>query len=293
MITGVRETWRGQTWSDQYDGSREYEMVFLVLSDDPGESPQAVRGHAGIPLPGVTIYPDDAAAVCKSRSCRRSDESRQLWEVTCSFEWAPGDKDEPEDQNPLNRPPKIRWTSTLITKPVVKDRNGKACVNSAGDYFDPPLEAEFVRWTANIQFNAASVPVGIKSYAGAINSSSITIDGDAVAAERARIVGLDIGEEDSENDVTFRSVTLAVECRDEDDDPFDVEALDQGFRVKDGTQLLDILIEDEEGNKNRPSSPVLLNGFGGKLSNPSPDNAVFLTFEIPRRKDFTIFPGIS
>lgn len=286
-ITACREVWRGETWSDSKDGSREYLMIFEVLSDDPLESAVTVRAHPDIPAQWSS-YPDDIAALCVDRQGRRDDKSRLLWFVECKFEWT-----NEEEEDPLDRTPKIRWTSQLFTKPVIKDRNGDACVNSAGDYFDPPLEADVVRWTANIQFNETSIPSNIRSYAGAINQSPITIDGEAIAAERARVIGLDISELQEENDVEFRSITLAIECRDDDDDSFDLEPLDQGFRIKDGSDLKDILIEDEDGNMNRPSAPVLLDGSGGKLSDPSPTTAVFLNFEFPRRADLSIFPGIS
>lgn len=288
-IVSVTRVWHGETWSDEKDGSREYEELYRIISDDPDESALAVRTAPGLPLPWSS-YPDDPAALCSGRTARRIDASRLVWEVTVKYEWSP---DDDEDDNPLLRPPKIRWTSQLFTKPIIKDRNGDACVNSAGDYFDPPLEAEVVRWTANIQFNAETVPPLIKQYAGAINVSAVTVDGDPVSAERARVVGLDISEQQEENDVSFRTVTLAVECRDDDDDPFDIEALDQGYRIKDGTELKDILIEDEDGTRNRPTAPVLLDGNGQKLDDPTPENAVFKTFEIPRRLDLTVFPGIE
>lgn len=278
--------WSGETWSDELSGAREYERVVRVISDDPNESPAAVRAAV---TPLGTAYFADAAAFCKNRSARRIDESRLVWEVTATFATIENE----EEPDPLNRAPKIRWTSQLITKPVLKDRNGNAVVNSAGDYFDPPVEAEFVRWTANIQFNATTIPANLRQYAGAISSGPITIDGEAVAAERAKVTGLDISDVLVENDIFYRSITLAVEIRDADDDPFDVEALDQGFRIKDGTDLKDILIEDEDGNKNRPSAPVLLDGAGAKLSDPTPENAVFLTFQFLPRRDLTIFPGIS
>lgn len=295
-IVSVDKIWAGESWSDDKEGARNYEEVYRVISDNANESPITIRAAAGIPLPWTT-HPGDFAAVCSGRSARRVDESRLIWEVTVTYEYDPQEPEEPEE-NPLDRPPKIRWTSTLVNRPVVKDRDGDACVNSAGDYFDPPLEYDFPRWTANIQFNAAEVPPTILAYAGAINTASITIDGLTVDAERARIMSLDISEETAEevngDTVTYRSITMAVECRYTDDEGFDLEPLDQGFRVRnEDDELVDVLIADEDGEENRPTAPVLLDGAGAKLEDPSPETAVFLTFEMPRREDFTIFPGIS
>jgi hypothetical protein len=288
MITSVTRVWHGETWSDEKDGSREYEELYRIISDDPQESALAVRTAPGLPLPWAS-YPDDPAAICTGRSARRIDASRLVWEVTAKYEWSPADD---EEENPLLKEPDFEWSSNLFTKPAIKDRNGEAIVNSAGDYYDPPPEVDVVRWNVNCQFNSEEVPAVIKQYAGAINVSAVIIDGDPVAAERARVVALSISKRQEENDVSFRTVTLAIEVRDDDDDPFDLEMLDQGYRIKDGTELKDILIEDEDGTRNRPSSPVLLDGNGQKLDDPSPSTAVFKTYEVPRRMDLTVFPGI-
>lgn len=285
-ITAINEVWRGESFSDSKDGSREYTAIYMIHTDSEYELWSTIR--AALPLPGAA-FADDSAALVTDRTGRRDEQSRFLWHAEVTYKREVQD----EVESPLDRPAKIRWTSALITKPVLRDLNGDACVNSAGDYFDPPLEAEFPRWTANIQFNAASVPVSVLQYAGAINNAPVTIDGLAVDAERARVIALDISEVQEENGIEFRSVTLAVECRDAADDSFDTLALDQGYRIKDGTDLKDILIEDEDGNKARPSAPVLLDGSGAKLADPSPGNAVFLEFEIPRRLDLTIFTGIT
>jgi hypothetical protein len=289
MIVSNNLVWSGETWSDDNTGTRTYVELYRIVTDDPNESAVTIR--AAVPAP-YTPFPNDNAAVVKKRSARRADDSRLIWEVTVEYSFDSKEPEEPEE-SPLNRPAKIRWTSTLVNRAVVRDIDGDAVVNSAGDYFDPPPEAEYPRWTATIQFNAATVPVGILSYAGARNNAAIVVDGVSVSEERARITSLDIGEVTQENDVSFRSITLAVECRDDGDDSFDIEPLDQGFRFKDGTTLKDILIEDEEGKKNRPSAPVLLDGAGAVLANPSTSTAVFLSFVVCRSLDLTVFPGIE
>ena len=283
-ITDNYEVWRGETLSDTVDGARSYTRKFEIWSDDPNESWSVIR--AALP---TGAHPDDASAYVKSRSVSRSDESRLKWEADINYEYSPKETGD----NPTARAAKVRWTSSLVVKPIMRDLNGDACVNSAGDYFDPPLEAEVPRWTATIQFNAASVPVGILSYAGAVNNAGITIDGVAIAAKRARVLSLDIGEEDEENGYAFRSVTLAVECRYADDDGFDLEPLDQGFRITISGALTDILIPDEDGATARPSSPVLLDGTGNKLTSPGPGTAVFLNFAVTRKLDLTVFTGIT
>ena len=270
-------------------GERTYTRKFDIHCD-PDETMVAVR--AALPL-SYEADPVDGAAVVVTRTATQDKERRTLWRGEVRWKWSP--EDAGEEPDPLDRAPKIRWTSRLERNTVEKSRDGKAVLNSAGDYFDPPVEADFVRWTVNIQFNATSIPADIRSYAGAVNDGAITIDGESIAAGRARIIGLDIGELQVENDVPFRSITLAIEVRDDDEEDYELHLLDQGYRIKDDDDLVDILLEDEDGTKNRPSAPVLLDGSGAKLADPNPDDAVFLDFENPaiREKTFTVFPGVG
>lgn len=289
-IISVSRVWHGETWSDEQDGTREFEEFYRVISDDPEESSYDVRFNAGLPVPWAA-YPEDDRAICTGRSCRRPEASRLIWEVTLRYSWSP--EDDEDDENPLNKEPEIEWDSSSFTKAIIKDRDGNAITNSAGDYPDPPPEDEIIRWNILLQCNVPFVPAFIRQYAGAINESTIEIDGESIAAERARIVGMKISRWQTENDVDFRTVTLNIEARDDSDDDYDLEMLDQGFRYKDGTELKDILIEDEDGTKHRPSAPILLDGNGEKLIDPSPTTAVFLIYPTKRLMDFTIFPGIS
>lgn len=290
MAITVSRMFSGTGFTDDWEGSRTYSERWQVISDDPNTSAVAIRAAAGLPQPG-DAHPVDAAAYVKSRSASQDEKTRLRWEVDISYEYSPRDPKE----SPLDRDPEVEWTSQMFTKSVVKDRNGEACLNSAGDYFDPPLEAEFIRWTANIQFNVASVPVWLKQYAGAINNAPIEIDGDSTVAERARIVALSISKRQVQNDISFKTVTLSVECRDADDDSFDLEPIDQGLRIKDEEtgKLVDILVEDESGTERPASAQVLLDGAGKVLANPSPATAFFHHFEVPRRLDFSVIPGIS
>lgn len=285
-IVSVNHVWSGETWSDDIEGPRGYDELYRVITDNASENTQNIR-EAVVAL--GTSYASDSAAFARRRTARRLDNTRLVWEVTVSYEFG---IDEPEE-NPLNEPAKIRWTSSLERVPAIKDLNGEAIVNSAGDFFDPPPEKDVVVWTINIQFNENSVPANIRSYAGAVNNAAITVDGEPIAQERCRVVGLDISEVQERNDTLFRVITLAIATVDNDDDGFDLSVLDQGFRINDGGTIKDILIEDEDGNEQRPSSPVLLDGSGAKLTDPSPSTAVFLDFETVRKRDLTIFPGIS
>lgn len=363
MAFDVNEVWRGESLNQSAGGTRKYVRKVQMLADNSSETFSTAR-TAFLAFLGGSTHPDDASAYMTDFSIDRDDDSREVWYAQADYEFSLQDPGE----DPTTRDPVIRATSSLIIKPVVRDLNGYACVNSAGDYFDPPLEAEFARWTYTIQWNASTIPVGIGQFRGAVNNASITIEGETYVAGRARIIGLDIGEQDEENGVPFRSITIVVECREADDDGFDLEPLDQGFRILDtiestgilttrtndtvgtltmssghgittgkrftitwdggsrrgvkagtvsGTSvpftlgtgdilpfsatavetavagnLVDILIEDEDSNKARPSAPVLLNGRGQKLD-ATVTPGVFLKYIVTRKLDLTVFPGIT
>lgn len=285
-ITAVQLVWSGPAFNDDVEGAVGYTETYRIYSNDVNESVVNVRN--ALPALG-TPHDDDPKATVKSRSADRPDNSRLIWDGVVTYEFDPEDPDDPED-NPLDEPVKFRWGGSLYTKPVIKDRDGNATVNSAGDYFDPPPEIEVPSFQVNVQANVASVPLVVLTWAGRVNESSFTVDGVGVDAEAARIIALDIGEYQEKNDIGYRVFTYTIEFREEG---WDLEMLDQGFRIKDGDTLKDILIEDEDGTKNRPSAPVLLDGSGAKLTDPTPENAVYLTFPVYKLLDFSSLPGIS
>lgn len=284
----------GQSWDDAKDGSRSYVRRYDVHTDDPFETMVAVR--AALPL-SWEADPVDGAAIVVTRTAEQDPKARKLWRGEVTWTWEPEDDDE---EDPLNREPAIDWTSNTIMLPAIKDRDGDAVVNSAGDYFDPPPEREVERWLAQIEFNATSIPSNIRRYKGAVNTTAVLIDGEPIAAERAKIVGLTISKVQywGEGETPYRTIRLSVECRDDDDDSFDLELLDQGYRKRFGTTPVDIYIEpgagaDPDEKPQRTSVPVLLNGEGDVLDNPTPSTAVFLQFPFANLRDLTIFPGIE
>jgi len=273
-ILSANEIWSGQTGSDEKSGAVSYETEYQIISDTPTELITVVASV----LPALgTAYAADPKATVENRSISRRSDTREVWEATVTYSYDPKDPDEYEE-DPTQEPAKIRWTSSLEVEPIFKDRADKAIVNSAGDYFDPPIEYPIARWQVNVQKNVAVVPVGILDLAGSISSASYTVDGVSVEARKSRLVALEISDEQERNDITFRTITMGIEFS---KDEYLVTPLDQGYRIKDGTTLKDILIADEDGNEQRPSAPVLLDGSGAKLANPNTDNAVFLEFDPP------------
>ncbi len=222
-ILAINEVWKGETTSDQPDGARDYTRRYQIISDDPNESPVTVR----LALP-TGAHPNDASAFATKRTANRIDESRLVWEGQVDYEF----KQEDPDETPVDKAPRIRWSSQKVFVPFLIDLDGNPVVNSAGEFFDPPPEIELTRLIANVQFNASFIPVGLLDYDRAVNIAPISIDGIDIAAERAQISDIEVGEVEGEDPDEYRTVTFRLEVRNADDEDFDFHLIDQGFRTR-------------------------------------------------------------
>jgi len=201
-------------------------------------------------------------------------------------------------------------------------------LNSAGDMPDPIPEKTEYYWVANVTKNMAKVPTWVlDDYSGAINAASYTIDGLTVQAECSRLIQLRISKKLKENDVRYRTLSFSLEFRgrrpvrtdangaplvvatreggtgitlpivDAPPPPFNLELADMGLHknievyvagqgfIKKKTKFL------TDDTPPRPvAQPVLMDGKGDKLADPTPFNAVFGNWRILKSKDFTVLP---
>jgi len=217
------------------------------------------------------------------------DEAPTVWTATVSYSSAPYDKDDEEDEDfdsPLDKPARIRWTTTQFTKPVFRDLNEEAIVNSAGDYFDPPIEVDASRFSLVVEKNVASVPTWVLTYPNTINDASFDVQGLTIPARTAKMSELAISEVQKEQDVEFYTITFRLELANADEEDWVVRVLDQGLHEIDSEDTKTPILIDGEAAK----QPVLLNGDGSAISNPEPIDAVFLDFYVYREKDFSALP---
>lgn len=265
---------------------------WLAVSDSifDNESMVLAYGYAHelLPVPYLSVHPLYPIMLCRDIRVDQDSSSPCKWDIEANYSSEP--LKQPEDQipDPTQRPAKIKWKSQAYRKAVTQDRDGYAIVNSAGDYFDPPPEIDSSHWIATIEKNVAIVPSVILSYTDAINSNGFTISGISVSPEVAKIVDLDISDQQQEGDYLYHVFTYGLEFRPEG---WKLKPLDQGFRYKSGSDRKNIL---DNSTPPRPiTSPKLLDGSGAVLSNPTTTNAVFLEYDVYNDKDFSILPGIS
>ena len=230
-------------------------------------------------------HPSWQALTARKVTASNQADSPHHYIVTVEYSSAPldkEDKDKEDNPDPTTRPAVIKWNTVLYREAVEKDVDGDAILNSAGDYFDPPIERDRSNWTCNVRKNMANPPTWLLDYNNCpINSSSFTVDGVSVQARKARLSMIDIGEKQVENDVNFRTVTITLEFKKEG---WQASILDQGLKEVDGGVLKPITVDGKS-----ITSPQLLSG-GVHIDAPSPDNAEFLDYDIYDEKDFSVLP---
>mgnify|MGYP003336849198 FL=1 len=257
-------------------GVRKYTRQFALYAT-AGEGAYTVGSNASLPKIGSLHY-DDAAARCRSlQISRASGKDKCNWIATANY-----DTQVAYEINPLNDPADIQWDGDNFEEIAVFDRNGQACLNSAGDPLQD-LFRERSRRIVTVIKNVATVPSWIITNEDAVNSSSFTVDGFSVPTGKAKLSAPRLGRWESRNGYTFRQMTMVFKLN---KDGWASQPLDAGFRYKNGTRR--DIITNSDGTL--PSTPVALNGSGAVLANPSPTNAVFLSFNLYPAYDFNLLP---
>ncbi len=276
-VTDVNEIWDGRSGAD--DGStRTRERIWRIITDDPFDDAPIVEAAVGV-VAGDP-HPNDFGAKARSINARQG-ESRLVWLVTVSYSSA---KD--LQPNPLNDPAEISWDGEPFQRPLIKDKDGKAVLNSAGDPFDPPIMRDDNRPVASVTKNVGSVPTWVLNYRDVVNSDQFTLDGLTIAAGKAKIKWISVSPRQERNGVSFRTLAFQIHLN---KDGWAFEVLDRGFRELDPNDATKrIQIRDDE--KRLVTEPVLLDGSGARLADPDENNAVFRDFDGYEELPFSVLP---
>lgn len=284
-----------ETWTYRVKMDNEEDTPWLVMTT--GLFPAYLSQHAENPL-------------MTRRGLTAKRDPKTKWYHYVDVKWSSAqlsqEERDREVEDPLDRPPIINWSSRDEVEAMFADIDGLATVNSAGDYYDPPLERIVGCWTATVEANVATVPAAILDYGNAVNDAAFTIDGISIPQGAARIAAIGIPSEMEENGVEFRRFSYTLEFRrphpvdyhqvldPETGDPVDPEpwddiVLDQGLREIISAGV--VQITDDEGNF--INSPVPLDGAGLRLANPSPTTVKYFRHRKHYRESFTGLPGVS
>ena len=176
----VKETTSGNLDSEMDDQGFLHASVsrsFTILLDDGRfENVLTVKQGAsnatnGLPREG-SRHPSNVNFVCKSVSVEKT--SVCLYEATANYE-SPVFKQQEggnEDENPLNVPADIQFSTVVSEEETQSDINGDALTNSAGSPFTG-ITMEITDMAISIAKNVATFnPTQMQYYNGAINSDS-------------------------------------------------------------------------------------------------------------------------
>jgi hypothetical protein len=212
-------------------------------------------------------------------------DNPKLWVVRVEY-----DTEMPEEEDPFDRPPEYSWTFAQFQKVAALDINGNAIVNSAGQYFDPPIEIDDSRPVLTIVRNEIYFNPAIAiAYQDAINSEWFFGFAPGVV-KVANISAVSQVEDDypsAGNKFYYWKVTYEFMMR---RGGWTLQLLDQGrFKISavaDG----DVMLEPIRDADLQPvTDPLPLNGSGQPIDEPGPTNCVFLPYQVYQALPFTAF----
>jgi len=268
-------------------------------------------GNNILPFPLVSSLPSNPLLLCRRVLPKQDKKSPLHWVVTAEYSTeylSKQEKDAQQYQNPVDRPSSIKWNTAKYNKPVVYDTGNNLILNSAGDPFDPPPEKDASRWTATVTKNVPAVPSYILDYCDAVNSEQFTIQGLPVAQYVAKIMSIEIGEEQAAQisefqEQTYFTFTYTLEFRSaqvtrnsgvKEPEGWLLRLLDQGFREKDPNDSTKRRhIKDDASPAKFVTHPWPLDGTGKKLADPKVSTAKQRNFDVYNYISFSNLPGIN
>ena len=230
-----------------------------------------------------TVHPTRSALYLKSRRAVNEDRSKLVWNVTYKYGRLNAAYGGGNAQDPLSMWADITWDTEQSQESATYDKDSHAILNSVGDPYETGVDVESSNWTISVKKNVAYVPDWIDSYRNAINSDTFYVEGRMITPRTAKLSGLRIGSWAEMNGTWYRPLEMQIKIR----TTWVKYVLDQGLRVllADDTRV-DAF--DEYGVK--ATKPVLLDGAGSYLLDPSPTTAVFNTHYVYPEMPFSYLP---
>lgn len=270
-VATFKEIHVGREGGDSFDAKYEADITraFRCVTTSNYDGPGTVLDYSDCPKQGQqhSDYPD--LYVSRRRAVNESN-SKIIWIVTIVYKTSVIGKSE----NPLADAAEITWGTESETVPVFWDKNSHAILNSAGDYFIDGIQAEFATWSVKMKKNLTFVPQWLNSYRNAINSDTIMVDGVLLQPRQAKVSGIQVGQVEKRNGISFRSVEMSLKIK----NSWVSHPLQQGlYELCAGVRR-----HCWDDNGKDVTSPVCLDSAGLKIPTAtlSPSTAAFGTFYI-------------
>lgn len=273
------------------DDSTVDDRVFLLEMDRGDRGTYYVGNQlAAVPLLNLRVggvHPENAAAFVTD-VVLKNQKAPTFWKATVKYSTRPDSRKDPDD--PDLDPIQISVDEEKFQRPVVKNRDDEAVLTSSGTRPNPPVQVEDSNRIINIEGSVAGTdfPTWESGFRNRINDDQFKIVGTTrvVEPKYAKVRSITLGKVDyrgGDETKPYRSYKIQLEVLDPADPDWDVQTsfLDASFQRKPtaaeitaGTFTADDRI-DIKVNGEDPKEPVLLDGSGQPLNDPSPSNAVF------------------
>lgn len=263
-IYSIKEIHEGRDGELLMD-SRTRTRVFRTITTDNQDNAKTVEDGIAASAFAVTLgstYPTDTNCYCHRIRSNNAAFSKRVWVTTCEY----------VSNDPLSEPAEIDWDTEKQSKILTKDKDDVWVVNSAGFFYDPPLEVDDSRINVRVSKNVAAMPLWFPlGYKDAVNSDQFSIDGRTVAVGKAKMNSVSLSAFQNKSGIPYRKLTMSISLS---ETGWDAYLLDSGFYQIDSTNVARrVKIWADDGNE--PTQPWPLDGSGYKLANPSPANVVY------------------
>jgi hypothetical protein len=257
---------------DQYKS--KYTRKYLVLASIDMDS---YNVRAALPIGIYTVHPNDRLSLCVGISVNLTHPHQGIfdnpanpsdfhigqacykWEVAYEYgPWNPLQHTTTGD--PTFQPLNPRFSSVNTPQACFEDVDGNPIVNSAGDYFDPPIERDFPRWTLTVTRNELHPALArIGPHANRINEA--TWNGFPPKTVKLGPVQLPSPEFSHQLGILFYPIEYVFEIN---FDTWTRQSINHGYRQLDSAgKIIPILVGGVPA-----SSPVMLDRAGHALITP-------------------------
>lgn len=296
MAITARQKDLGQTGS--YQGLRnETETQPWIVNVDSVTTTRRDIINAGVLPAYFSAHPQNPLMTVRNIALSHSLGSLD-WDAQIMYSSEPLTKEEKDaeaEPDPTKRDAHIEWVSDEFMLPIYEDVNGEPTLNSAGDYPDPPLEIETSRLSIAIEMDYLAIPSFILTHRNVTNLAPFSVQGLNIPAKAAKTSGFRIGRQKSEGVIDYFTVSFRLALSTELEIDWTIKMLDQGLHELEFVEAgggsfvkKPIKIDGEDAKQ-----PVLLNGSGLALLNPTPADAEYIEYDGYPERDFLILPGVD
>lgn len=279
----------GDSLSIDQQGIATAERRFLCKMDRFDDNPFLILTFPRTPKP-FELYPGSTGVYATTPAVSRMEQTATWFRITVPYS---SEREIHENPDPTRRPADVEWGAEAYRRVMLRDIFDQPILNTARDYFIPPLEDEDSRWVITVSKHVKRIPRKILTMDGATNDDVVRIDGETFKRHTLRVRGLRLSRVKIENNVRFRTVNFGLHYQEEG---WVHRIASRGFR-----QLVEVpdseKEQSEKGKKvfrleeirvdgERPSDPVFLDKDGKFIDKPTAKTIVIQEFHTVKRRTF-------